>query len=120
MSTSCPLAGRTILVVEDEYVIAQQIVDNLMEAGAEVIGPVPTLERALREIDGHPQLDAAVLDINLRGERVFPAADVLVARGVPFLFATGYDKAVIPERFAAVACCGKPPTLADLRGALKL
>lgn len=120
MNGSKPLADYRILVVEDEYFIALQIASDIINAGAEVVGPVGTLENALRALDEHARLDAAVLDINLRGEKVYPAADVLMARGIPFLFATGYDQAVIPERFAGVVRCDKPPSLADLRAALKL
>lgn len=118
MNTSHALAGRQILVVEDEYFIAQQTAGSIADAGAEVVGPVATLKNALVAIDSHARLDAAVLDINLRGEMVYPVADVLTERGVPFLFATGYDQAVIPERFAAVTRCDKPPSLEDLQKTL--
>ncbi|HET8554616.1 MAG TPA: response regulator [Rhodanobacteraceae bacterium] len=120
MNAARPLSGRRILVVEDEYFIAQQIAGSLTDAGVEVVGPVATLENALLAIDRHAQLDAAVLDINLRGEKVFPVADALAARGIPFVFATSYDQAVIPERFAGVMRCDKPPSLTDLQGALGL
>jgi len=54
------------------------------------------------------RLDGAVLDLNLRGEMGFQVADILAERMVPFVFATGYDRAVIPERFAGIARCEKP------------
>ena len=86
------LAGKTILVVEDEALVAEMIVDMLVGLGAAVIGPASTfaMALALAESEG---IDAAVLDINLRGERVDPIADRLKARGVPVLFATGYGVA---------------------------
>ena len=83
------LAGRRILVVEDEYFIATELKLWLEAAGAEVIGPVPTVDQALDliEADG---LDAAILDVNLGdGDTVYPVADKLGAVGVPYLFATG-------------------------------
>lgn len=105
-------------MVEDEYLIALQVETSLGDAGAEVVGPVGTLRGALNAVSGAGRLDAAVLDINLRGETVYPLADALVARGVPFVFATGYDQATIPERYAGVAVCDKPPALADLLAVL--
>ena len=83
------LDGRRILIVEDEYLIAMEVKRWLQRAGAEVIGPVPTVERALNLIqdDG---IDAAVLDLNLGGRATaFPIADRLGKLGVPHLFATG-------------------------------
>ncbi|WP_336492616.1 response regulator [Methylobacterium nigriterrae] len=82
------LADRRVLVVEDEYVIAMDIGRCLQEAGAVVAGPVPDAEQALALIEAAP-LDAAVLDVNLRGEPVYVVADRLKERGVPYLFATG-------------------------------
>jgi CheY-like chemotaxis protein len=87
------LARRRVLVVEDEALIAMMFADDLSEAGAEVVGPVATVEDALRLVDSlmaDGGLDAAVLDVNLGGESVEPVADRLATRGVPFVFATGY------------------------------
>ena len=85
-----PLAGRRILVVEDEYLIAIELKRWLQEAGAAVLGPAPSVEQALDLIEDDGALDAAVLDINLGpGETVYPVADQLAALGVPSLFATG-------------------------------
>lgn len=84
-----PLDGRRVLVVEDEYLIAMEVKRWLRRAGAEVVGPVPNVERALDLIEDG-EIDAAVLDINL-GDRgtAFSVADRLNALGVPHLFATG-------------------------------
>lgn len=83
------LAGRCILVVEDEYIIAMEVKAWLMGAGAEVIGPVPSVDQALDVIEDR-RPDAAVLDVNLgEGETAYPVADKLGALGVPYLFATG-------------------------------
>jgi CheY-like chemotaxis protein len=84
-----PLYGRRILIVEDEYLIAMQVKRWLLAAGAEVVGPVSSVEQALDLIEGD-RLDAAVLDVNLgNGGTVYPVADKLSALGVPYLFATG-------------------------------
>lgn len=82
------LAGRRVLVVEDEYLIAMEIDRCLRAAGAEVAGPVPDTEQARALIEAGP-LDAAVLDVNLRGEAVYEVADRLRARKIPYVFATG-------------------------------
>ncbi|GJE44017.1 response regulator [Methylobacterium soli] len=82
------LAGRRVLVVEDEYFIAMDMEYWLQEAGAEVAGPVPDTEQALALIEAGP-LDAAVLDVNLMSETVYAVADRLKERGVPYLFVTG-------------------------------
>jgi CheY-like chemotaxis protein len=83
------LAGRKVLVVEDEPLVAMMIEDMLTDLGHTVVGPAMQLADGLRLAET-AQFDAAVLDINLNGVRSFPVADVLQARGIPFLFATGY------------------------------
>jgi CheY-like chemotaxis protein len=102
------LAGRHILVVEDEYFIAEEMMRAFKARGAQVLGPVPTLDGALHLVAGGERIDAAVLDINLQGEMVYPVAEALERRGVPFVFATGYDAPAIAPRHAAVARCEKP------------
>lgn len=102
------LAGRRVLVVEDEYFVADDIARALKRAGAQVVGPVPTFEQALGLIASGEPPDCAVLDINLRGDTVFPVADALRERGVPFVFATGYDAAAIPAPYREVPRWEKP------------
>src|SRR3712207_954447 len=92
-----PLAGRRVLVVEDEYFIADDIARALRKLGAEVVGPLASRDEALDAFSSGQSIDAAVLDINLRGDAVYPVADALRGRKVPFVFATGYDPATIPE-----------------------
>lgn len=106
--TDNPLTGRRILVAEDEYVMAMDLTQELAGMGAIVIGPAPSVERAVDLIECTPCIDAAILDINLGGEMIFPAADRLCARGVPFLFTTGYDQSIIPARFCGKPRCEKP------------
>jgi hypothetical protein len=82
---------------------------SLASLGAEVIGPAASVEEALSfvEKDG-VRLDGAVLDINLRDERVYPVADLLTACGVPFVFTTGYDAVGVPTAYARTPRCEKP------------
>ena len=106
--TDRTLRGCRVLVAEDDYMLADELRTELGEADAVVIGPAATIEDALNLIRSEPEIDGAVLDVNLRGEMIFPVADVLLQRGVPFLFTTGYDASVIPTRFECVVRCDKP------------
>lgn len=102
------LAGRHVLIVEDEYLIAQEMVCLFSAAGAEVVGPVATVQGALELVEKAERLDGAVIDINLRGEMAYPVADALVKRGVPVVFATGYDVNALPARYDGLPACEKP------------
>lgn len=102
------LAGYRLLVVEDEYLIAREVAQALRRAGAFVIGPAPTVAAALDLLASEGAPDAALLDINLRGEMAYPVADALAGRGVPVVFATGYNFGSIPDRYAGVPRCDKP------------
>ena len=108
------LAGCRLLIVEDEYYLADDARTVLREAGADVLGPVATVDDARRRIDAEPRIDAVLLDINLRGELAFGVADALQARGIPFLFVTGYDRTVIPDRFSGAPKLRKPAASQDL------
>jgi CheY-like chemotaxis protein len=99
---------RRILVVEDDYVIAAELAESLTEFGASVVGPAASVAEALALIVREVPLDAAVLDVNLGSENVFPVADALEQRGVPYVFATGYDQRIIPARYAAARRFEKP------------
>jgi DNA-binding LytR/AlgR family response regulator len=112
------IQGRRILVVEDEYFVANDMENALVAAGAEVVGPVPTIEAALGLIRGGERLDGAVLDINLRGRMSFDVANALQERGIPFVFATGYDRTMIPAHHAHVIRCEKPVDPVEIVGAL--
>jgi DNA-binding response OmpR family regulator len=82
------LSGLRVLVVEDALLIADLITEALRDHGCSVVGPVPRLGQgsALATVE---QLDGALLDVNLAGERCFPIAQALAARGIPFAFLTG-------------------------------
>lgn len=102
------LTGQRILVVEDEYFLASDMAAALRKLGAEVVGPVPTKDKALALLGSDQKIDAAVLDINLKGQLVFPVADALIARGVPFVFTTGYDQKAIPPAYQSIRRWEKP------------
>jgi CheY-like chemotaxis protein len=104
------LQERHILVVEDDFLLASELCRALAGSGATIVGPVATVPGALELIASAPAVEGAILDVNLRGQMVFPAADMLVRRGVPFLFATGYDETVLPPRFGNVPRLEKPIT----------
>lgn len=86
-----PLAGRRILIVEDEPLVAMLIEEMLLDLGCEVIGPASNVADGLALI-GDRNPDGALLDVNLDGEEVYPVADALLAAGTPFTFVTGYGR----------------------------
>ena len=116
-SKGSPLSGRRILLVEDEYMIAEDLQQALEAIGAEVVGPAPTVADAMGLLDT-AEIDLAILDVNLGGEYVWPLADALQARGVRFVFATGYDQSAMPARFCEVRRCEKPIDIRRLTIAL--
>jgi CheY-like chemotaxis protein len=105
---SSPLRDRRILVVEDEYLIAMSLQDALENAGSVVVGPVPSVEKAIKTIELDPHIDAAVVDVNLGGVLAYPVADMLIARKIPFVFTSGYEDNVLRNRYAQVKNCPKP------------
>jgi DNA-binding response OmpR family regulator len=113
-------AGRLprVLVVEDEALVAMLLEDALLDADYAVMGPAATVDEALALLDCGEAPDAAVLDLNLADELVTPVADALAARGVPFVFATGYDRerlaAVLPRRHHGAPVLLKPFGPAEL------
>ena len=105
------LQGVKVLVVEDEYLVAALMEDILESAGCVVAGPIPRLAQAL-DAASSEACDVAVLDVNLAGERVYPVADILAQRNVPFVFVTGYG--VLPGEYANRPRLCKPFKMADL------
>ena len=118
-STLAVLRGRTLLVVEDEYIVAADLAMRLEDAGAAVVGPAGSVEEALDLVQSEGStLDAAVLDVNLAGQRVYPVADALIARGVPFVLTTGYDASAIDSKYVDIPRCEKPVDPAALARSL--
>jgi signal transduction histidine kinase/DNA-binding response OmpR family regulator len=113
------LAGKRVLVVEDEALLALDIVAALEGAGADVVGSAGTAKEALHIID-NTLLDAALLDANLRGHPVDEIAAALAARNVPFLFVTGYGRESLPQAFAKTAVVSKPFSQEQLIAAVTL
>ena len=101
------LNGKTILLVEDEFLLALQLEELLHSRGAIVRGPYRKLDEAMKAAL-HEEFDFAILDINLNGTMVYPLADHLLARGNPFLFLSGYSLSNLPDRFRAVTRLNKP------------
>jgi CheY-like chemotaxis protein len=100
-------AGNRILLVEDEILVAMMMRDILSELGFSVVGPFSRLSEAMVAAV-HDEIDGGIIDINLGGEFVYPVADVLVARRIPFVFVTGYGVESIDERFSSVPVIKKP------------
>jgi CheY-like chemotaxis protein len=108
------IAGRRILIVEDEFFVADSLKMYLEALGVVVVGPAASVEAAVDLVAKSDRLDGAVLDVNLQGKKAYPVAEALSARGVPFVFVTGYGRHSIPERFASAPRCTKPFELAQL------
>jgi CheY-like chemotaxis protein len=109
MNAQSQVSAKRVLVVEDEYLVAMDVSAWLEAAGAHVVGPASNVNAALEVLEC-TELDGAILDVNLRGEMAYPIADALAARGIPFVFTTGYDTRTMPVRFAGVKRCEKPTT----------
>jgi len=107
------LRGLRVLVVEDSTLVAMTIVDELEQADAFVIGPADSVGDALAHLDRW-KVEAAILDVELQGEAVYPVADVLLDRGVPFVFTTGHDADILPPRYAAAPCSTKPTPASEV------
>lgn len=101
------LAGKRVLVVEDEMLVAMLVEDMLADAGCVVVGPFARLSAAL-EAARVEAVDVALLDVDVAGEMVFPVAHALEERGIPFLFVTGYGQAVLPPDRPHWTACTKP------------
>lgn len=112
------LRGRRVLIVEDEPLIALMLEDMLQDLGCEIAGVAGSPEAALTALEHGRAPDAAVLDLNLHGRSSGGVADALAARGVPFLFVTGYGDESIPEAHCRRPVLGKPFADNDLAKAL--
>jgi len=111
--------SMTVFVVEDESLVALNLEDMLFELGHRVIGPAMRIAGARAMIEGEFAADAAILDVNVAGEPVFPIAELLASRGVPIIFATGYDREGLPTGWHDRAILQKPYTIEDVARSLQ-
>lgn len=107
MSADLCLVGARVLVVEDVALLAFELIDNLEAVGAVPLGPIASVEAAVRYVETGEPIDAALLNVMLRRQLAFPVADALRRRGIPFVFVTGNDSAV-REHFPDVPVHPKP------------
>ena len=112
------LTGRRVLVVEDESLVAMLLETILEDMGCSPVGPVATVDEGLAMVAAETSLDAALLDVNVAGREVFPIAEALKARGVPFIFSTGYGEGGLPDEWRGHSTLQKPFTEAAVRDAL--
>lgn len=112
------LRGRRVLVVEDEMLVAMLIEDVLADLGCVLVGPIARVAQALDCIRNEA-LDCAFLDVNVAGESIYPVADALAGRGVPFAFLTGYGAQILPESYRSRPVLQKPFALEDLEAILR-
>ena len=114
-STSRPIPAQRVLIVEDEALVAMMLEDHLHSIGLSVAANCGSVVDAIRAIEeGEPE--AAILDVNLGGEFVYPVADRLIERGIPFVFLTGYGQESVDRRYASVQILEKPIERAALEG----
>lgn len=112
------LRDRRILIVEDEYIVAMSLSHALESLGAVLIGPVPSVEKAVKAIESAPDIDAAILDLNLDGVMAYAVADLLLSRNIPFVFSSGYETDVLRARYPQIRSCPKPCAFPKLEEAL--
>lgn len=109
MTDPALLQGCSILVIEDDYLVAVTLAELLEDGGAIVQGPIGWRDEALSYVgDKYQTLDLVVLDVNLHGQVSYPVADALVGHGIPFVFMTGYGEGVLDEAYRGYPRCEKP------------
>ena len=115
---SC-LAGKRILIIEDEPLVQMDLQSTLATAGCEVIGPVGILDKA-RTFIADAVFDAALLDVNLSGHKVDELATALTRKNVPFAFVSGYGRESLPSGFREAVLLKKPFSQEQLMGMVEL
>src|ERR1700712_4276371 len=109
MDNPVALKNRRILVIEDDFFVAQALSALLVEAGASVVGPIGYADEALAFVDATPDaIDAAILDVNLHGQTSYAIADELAKRHIHFVFATGYGADALDPAYRRYPRCEKP------------
>lgn len=114
-----PLRGVRVLIVEDEFLVAIQLEDTLSALGCEVLEPAHSMEEAEKAV-AENEFDVAILDINIAGTAIYPIAEILDRRGVPFVFTTGYSREHIEEGWREAPTLRKPYLAIELRRVLEL
>ncbi|RFC65210.1 response regulator [Fulvimarina endophytica] len=117
-SAARSLNGLSVVVVEDETIIAMQLEDMLEDAGCRIVATAMRLRQAMALLDEDKAAGAAVLDVNLGDATVFPFAEGLQAAGIPIVFATGYGTAGVPDEWRRYPILQKPYTSAQIEAAL--
>lgn len=115
--TTVDLAGRRILVVEDEVILAMEIVAEIEDNNGVVLGPVATLDAGIAALQ-EQRPDACIVNINLGREKVYNLADLLIDEDVPFVFASSEPRAAIPDRFNDIPLHTKPINMVEAAAAL--
>jgi CheY-like chemotaxis protein len=110
--------GLRVIVVEDDSLICLLMEDMLLDLGCKVVGTACNCKRAAELAQCEEHIDVAVLDVNLGGELVFPVAEILAKRGIPFVFATGMGADGLPADWGNHCSVRKPMTEASLASAL--
>lgn len=113
-----PLRGVRVLIVEDEFLVAIQLEDTLSALGCEVLEPAHSIDEAEKAV-AENEFDVAVLDINIAGKAIYPIAEILGNRGIPFVFTTGYSREHIEEGWREAPTLRKPYLALELRRVLE-
>jgi CheY-like chemotaxis protein len=111
------LRGRSVLVVEDQFLIAEEMRRAVEHLGGRVVGPVPSVEEAMKLVR-RLQPDVGLLDVDLHGQEIYPVADALIEAGSPVIFTTGFDRAAMPAAYQHAPHLDKPVTPHALAAAL--
>jgi CheY-like chemotaxis protein len=108
---------QRVLIVEDEALVGMALEDALQFLGMDVAAVAGTVDEALAQVESN-KFDGAILDVQLHGKTVLPVAESLERRGIPFVFATGYGKAGVPEKYRGTPVLQKPFMPAELKDVL--
>lgn len=107
--------GHSILIMEDDYLQAADLEGLVRSERGHPIGPAASLDEGLEIVRRAGRIDCAIVDINLRGQLVYPLVERLQRRSTPIIFVSGYDRSAIPARFADIPLCQKPVQMQELR-----
>jgi FixJ family two-component response regulator len=111
-------AGAKLMIVEDEFLIGEDLAHGPRKEGIGVLGPYNSIARAIEALSGSEPIGAAILDLNIHGRVAFDLAEKLNERNIPFIFYTGYDSVIIPEKFRRIGRVRKPADWQEIKRAL--